>query len=150
MKKNILLICLICLSFASFAQKNGPRERMKAFKIAYITEQLNLTSKEAQEFWPIYNAHEQTVGKLKSTGRRLIKNVKEAHNGAVGLSDKQAGDFLDQYLEVEEQKSTTRKKLIKDLKQILPNKKILRLIKAENDFNKRILDKIRERRRNKN
>ncbi len=149
MKKNVLLICLICFSFASFAQ-NGPRERIKALKVAYITEQLNLTSKEAQQFWPIYNEHEKTVGKLKATGRRLIKQVKEAHNGANGLSDAQAGDFLDQHIDAEEQKSAARKKLITDLKQILPNKKILRLIKAEHDFNKRILDKIRERRRHKN
>ncbi len=146
MKKIIVFICIVFTSFGSFAQ-NGPRERMKAFKIAYITEQLNLTSKEAQQFWPIYNNHESVVENLKRKERMLIKGIKGAHNGPDGLSDKQAGDFLDQYLKAEEQKSQARQKLITDLKKAISNKKILKLIKAETDFNRRILDRIRERRK---
>ncbi|MEW7291534.1 hypothetical protein ABW637_13375 [Aquimarina sp. 2304DJ70-9] len=146
MKKIVLLICIVCSAFGSFAQ-NGPRERMKAFKVAYITEQLNLTSKEAQQFWPIYNNHESVVENLKRQERMLIKGIKSANNGPEGLSDKQAGDFLDKYLDAEEQKSQSRRKLITDLKKVIPNKKILRLIKAETDFNRRILDRIRERRK---
>ncbi len=147
--KKILLLYIVFISMSAVAQ-NGPRERMKAFKVAYITEKLSLSSKEAQQFWPVYNTHEETVEKLKAQERRLIKGLKDANNGPEGLSDKQAGNFLDDYLRMEEQKSKAKKKLISDLKQIMSNKKILRLIKAESDFNKRILEKIRERRKNRN
>ncbi len=149
MKKIITLICLVFLSISSFAQK-GPRERMKAHKIAYITEKLDLTPKEAQQFWPIYNAHEQTMDELKGNNRRLIRNLKETNDGFEGLSDKQAGDFLANYMDIEQQKSQARKKLITNLQKVIPNKKILRLIKAEADFNKRILQRIREQRKRKN
>ncbi len=149
MKKIILCICLVFISFGAFAQ-NGHRERIKAFKVAYITEQLNLSSKEAQKFWPIYNDYEETIKKLKSQERKMIKALKEANNTPDGLSDQRAGGFLKNYLEAEEQKSRARKKLISDLQQAVSNKKILRLIKAETDFNKRILDKIRERRKRNN
>ncbi len=146
MKKTLLYISLFFISLGAFAQ-NGSRERMKAHKVAYITEQLNLTSQEAQQFWPIYNAHEETVQKLKMQERKMIKDLKQTNNGTDGLSDQQAGDFLATYLDTQEQKSKSRKKLILDLQKILPNKKIIKLIKAKSDFNKRILDRIRERRK---
>ncbi len=146
MKKVVLFVFLIFVSFSSFAQ-NGPRERMKAYKVAYLTEKLNLTSKEAEKFWPIYNNHEETVHKLKRQERKQLKTLREADNSPDGLSDQQAGDFLSSHIENQEKKSRFRKKLITDLKQIISNKKIIALIKAEADFNKRILQKMRERRK---
>lgn len=37
------------------------REKIELYKIQYITEKLNLTSNEAQVFWPIYNEHQKAV-----------------------------------------------------------------------------------------
>ncbi len=145
MKKIGLLLCFIFITICAVAQ-NGPRERIKALKIAYITEKLDLSSKEAQFFWPIYNAHEETIGKLRRKERRLIKSIKEANNNN-SLSDKIAGDYISNFLEIEDQKSQARKKLIPDLKKVLPNNKILKLIEAQADFHKRMLAKIKERRK---
>lgn len=146
MKKILLFVFVIFVSFSSFAQ-NGSRERMKAYKVAYLTEKLNLTSKEAEKFWPIYNNHEETVHKLKRQERKQLKALRETDNGLDGLSDQQAGEFLNNHIENQEKKSKSRKKLITDLKQIISNKKIITLIKAEADFNKRILERMRERRK---
>ncbi len=126
--------------------QNGPRERIKAFKVAYITEQLNLTSKEAQKFWPIYNEHQETIETLRIKERRAMASIK-GPNQIDNISDQQAGDLLNNYVNNVEQKSKARQKLIKDLQNVLPKKKILKLVKAEIGFNKRMLDKIRERRR---
>ncbi len=46
---------LLFLTVASFAQDRPDREKIKALKVAFITERLDLSSKEAQLFWPIYN-----------------------------------------------------------------------------------------------
>ncbi|MBQ0741530.1 sensor of ECF-type sigma factor, partial [Aquimarina celericrescens] len=73
----ILLIYVIFIYSGIFAQ-NGSREKIKAFKIAYITEKLNLSSKEAQEFWPIYNNHEEIIENLRKEKRKLMKALKEA------------------------------------------------------------------------
>ncbi len=146
MKKIVILICIVFTSLGSFAQ-HGPRERVKAYKVGYITEKLNLTSKEAQNFWPIYNDHEKTIENIRKRERKLIKAIKDTNNSPNGIDDKQADEFLNTHLETEIQKSEARQKLILDLKKVIPNKKILRLVKAEADFNKRILEKIRERRR---
>lgn len=146
MKKILLLICLVFISMSSLAQ-NGPRERIKAFKVAYITEKLDLTSKEAQQFWPIYNNHEETIDKLRRRERKIMRTLREANNDVGGLTDKNAEDLIHNYLEAEEQKSKARQKLIMDLKKVLPNKKILKLIKAEGDFHKRMLDRIKRQKK---
>ncbi|HEX6916081.1 MAG TPA: hypothetical protein VF145_12620 [Chitinophagaceae bacterium] len=57
MKKTILFLAIFTgLGYICTAQPpNG--ERIEAIKTAYITKELNLTSAEAQKFWPVYNEY---------------------------------------------------------------------------------------------
>ena len=146
MKKLGLFICFVIFSIGMYAQ-HGPRERIKAFKIAYLTEELDLSSKEAQQFWPIYNMHEEKVEKLRKKERKLIRTIRESINTHKDLSDQEAGDFINAHLEVKDGKSQIHKELILNLKNVLPNKKILKFIKAEADFRKRMLDRMKQRRK---
>ncbi|WP_062059049.1 hypothetical protein [Aquimarina longa] len=145
MKKVVLVICLVSFFIEAFAQ-NTPKERVKTFKIAYISEKLDLTSKEAQLFWPIYNDHKEAIKKIRVQERKLFKAIKESDNGEA-LSNRTTESFLNNYLNAEEQKFEARKKLIIDLKNVISDKKILKLIKAEGDFHKRMLDRIKNRRK---
>lgn len=144
--KKILLLCVVIFTVNfSFGQR-GPRGKVKALKIAYITEQLDLSTKEAQQFWPIYNEHEEAMENLKRNERKSIRAIKEA-NGLENISEQEAEDFLTNYVSTEEKKFLARKQLIKNLSNVIPNKKILKLVKAEMDFNKRLLKQLRDRRR---
>ena len=64
--KLITLFVAYLLSTNSYCQKrkNINNIRVKAYKIAYITDQLNLSAKEAENFWPVYNAHEKLILKF--------------------------------------------------------------------------------------
>ncbi len=144
--KNILLFLFIIFNYSISLGQEGSREKVKAFKIAHITEQLNLSSEEAQKFWPIYNAHEKIMEQLKRKERASIKIIRES-NGFDGLSDKKAEEFVNNYLITEEKKYQERENLILKLKHVLPNRKILKLIKAEKDFKRKLLKQLRHRRR---
>ncbi|TPN85095.1 sensor of ECF-type sigma factor [Aquimarina algicola] len=145
MKKILLLICF--LLYINVNAQSSSKERIRAFRVAHITESLDLSSKKAQEFWPVYNEYEEKVSKLKSRERKLIRALRKPKDNSDELTEKDAEGYLRKYLEAEEQRVEARKKLITDLRKIMSNKKILKLIKAEADFNKKILDKIREQRR---
>lgn len=56
MKKNyIFLVVLLFCGLQVFAQTTNNRfANIQGLKIAYITKQLNLSSEEAQQFWPVY------------------------------------------------------------------------------------------------
>ena len=69
MKRLIIPILTLFICFNAYSQRDGKmQERIKAQKVAFITERLDLSSKEAQKFWPIYNAFEDKV-----TKRELIR-----------------------------------------------------------------------------
>ena len=57
MKTKILASLTMVLAVASslFAQPEKKKEDIKAMKIGFITNELNLTPDEAQKFWPVYN-----------------------------------------------------------------------------------------------
>jgi Tfp pilus assembly protein PilZ len=44
-------------SVAALSQNNDKKETIESFKVAFITQKLNLTTKEAQLFWPVYNEY---------------------------------------------------------------------------------------------
>ena len=146
MKEYRILACFLFLSLAMVAQQ-GPRERIKAFKIAYLTEELNLSSTEAQEIWPINNSHEEKKEKLRKQERKMIKTIRETMHNSNGVNDQTAGEYINTHLAIKDRKNKAHKELILALQQILPNKKILKLIKAEAEFKKRMLERMKHRRK---
>ena len=148
MKKLILLLTL-AIGFSSYAQMGEKmQEKIKAQKIAFLTDKLQLTSEEAQKFWPIYNAFEARVEDIKSKVIRPLKKEMRRND----VSDKRAEEILDKVMDAETDMHNAKFDLVKDLKQVISAKKIIRLKVAEDQFNQILLDKLkefRERRRNK-
>ena len=66
---------LFILSFSLLTIAQGNRDKIKALKIAFITEKLNLSEKEAQQFWPIYNSFEEDMSNLKRQAYDSRKKV---------------------------------------------------------------------------
>ena len=71
MKHLILSISLLFITtIGLIAQKKehfdeggggGPRQKIKAIYIAYITQELNLNEEEAQKFWPVHAQFDQEM-----------------------------------------------------------------------------------------
>lgn len=133
------IILTLFVSFSLFAQRPD-REKIKALKIAHITEQMELTKEEAQKFWPIYNAIEEAENKLrvKSTESRKAKNPND-------LSESEAKKFLIDMLSIEKEKVALRSEMLNDLLEILPAKKIVALTLAERSFRRKMLEEYKER-----
>uniref|UniRef100_UPI0040483AD4 sensor of ECF-type sigma factor n=1 Tax=Flavobacterium sp. TaxID=239 RepID=UPI0040483AD4 len=145
--KIIYPIVFLLISSLSFSQGfKEKKEKVKALKVAYITEQLDLTTEEAQKFWPIYNAFDDKQSELRHEKMRAILDRFEPVN-VEKLSEKDASTLLTQMESVEESLFALRKKFIKDLQGVISAKKIIKLKKAEEDFNRTLLRQIKERRK---
>ena len=63
--KQFLLVLILFTGSISFAKAQDLREKrtekIQALKIAFITQKLELTSDEAQRFWPVYNRYETDI-----------------------------------------------------------------------------------------
>jgi hypothetical protein len=147
MKTKIFILLMVMVTGVSLAQKGAMRERIKAQKIAFITDQLQLTSKEAQVFWPVFNAYESKIEEIK---QGELRSIKMALRSSSSLTDQEAKDLLDRLVTTENDLHNLKLQLIKDLKSVLPPQKILKLKIADEEFNKRLLEKLREFRQKRN
>ena len=145
--KFIYPLVFLLISTLSFAQDyKEKREKVKALKVAFITEKLELTTEEAQKFWPIYNAFDEKQAELRHEKMRGILDRFKPGN-VENLSEKEASALLIQMEKIEEDLFNLRRKFIKDLQGVVSAKKIIKLKKAEEDFNRELLKQMREKRK---
>lgn len=139
-------ILTVFVGTKSYAQ-NDKEDKIKSLKIGFITQKLDLTSKEAQGFWPIYNVHQDKIRSLHSESRKLKMNIRK-NGGFESISNKEAETLLNTSMEIETKIHKEEIRMYKNLKSILPAKKILKLHRAEKDFNRKILEQLKKRRGN--
>ncbi|SEA99160.1 hypothetical protein SAMN05443667_11481 [Flavobacterium gillisiae] len=143
--KKIILILLLLTSFSFYAQDSGmkdKKEQIKALKVAFLTTELDLTTREAQKFWPIYNTFDDKQFDIRYQKMRDFKS--RMNDSALdSMSEKEASTLLTQIESADEELFLLRKKFTKDLKAVLPAVKIIKLRKSEEDFNRKLLHQYR-------
>ena len=122
----------------------GPvRDRIKTLKVAFITERVGLTSEEAQQFWPIYNEHENTLEEIRRKERAELEvNIARAQD----LSNTDSERLLDRLLELQFEKQKVDQEFLSRLRTVIHAKKVLLLVKAEEDFKRQMIQEFRKRR----
>lgn len=142
-KKNIFLISVIFCSLSAIAQEQPDenirdpraREKIRAAHAAYITERLELTSSEAEKFWPIYREY----GEKRSALRQQLRE-----NRSQGADEQ---TLLDLDLKIKQQELDLEKDYTQRLQKIISAEKLLKLRQAEGDFRKLLLRQIQQRHR---
>lgn len=123
MKKIFTLIIFSFLfHLYGFSQPQREGERLEALKIAYLTKKLNLTTDEAQKFWPAYNQYMADLKKTRMEGR--------------------GGDELER----EGKLLAVRKKYQAEFSKTLSPERANQFFKAEKDFYQVVQKELMERR----
>lgn len=128
--KPIFLIITICLGlvFSGIAQDDGSKNdgggRLAALKIGYLTKKLNLSTDEAQKFWPIFNKYEDEIRGVRIEQR-----------------DKKIAE-----LDAEEKILTIRKRYNNEFTKALSSDKVNTFFRVEKEFNVSIQKELLERR----
>ena len=149
MKISKILPLIIAFISLNVIAQDGPiirkkKEQIKALKVAFITNELALTSDEATKFWPLFNAFEEKQQEIKK--QKLKGYLKRVDDGSFdNLSEKEATTMLAQMESTEDELYQLKKKFISNLKGIISPIKILKLKKAEENFNRKLLQQYRDR-----
>lgn len=150
MKTNKLFPLLMLLATIGTFSQPRLREKMeqiKSLKVAYITDELKLTTDEAAKFWPVYNTFEDKQKELRQ--EKLRSYLDRLDGGEIDrLSDKEAADLLTKMESAEDELYQLRKKFVVGLKGIISPVKIIKLKKAEEGFNRKLLKQYRDKVRN--
>jgi len=122
---------------------NAPqRQRIDAQKVAFFTDQLQLTPDEARIFWPIYNQYSSQKDELNQD---FMKENQKFRNNVDAISDKDASDLADGYIRHAQKLVDLQKEYHLKLKDVLPPKKLLKLYNVERDFQRLLLQRLGER-----
>lgn len=122
MKRYLFLIVVIfCFQTAAISQDGSKLTKLESYKIAFITRKLNLSSEEAQKFWPIYNKY---VAELAATR-------------------KQKGEMDE--IDFEEKQVGVRKKYRAEFAKVLNEEKANQYFTAEKEFNNTLRKELQER-----
>jgi Spy/CpxP family protein refolding chaperone len=145
--KKILSLLIVIISMTAMAQNGRLREKkeqIKALKVAFITEELALTPDEATKFWPLFNAFEDKQQEIKKQKLKAYINRMD-DDSFDKLSEKDATAMLTQMESMEDELYQAKKKFVTSLKGAISPVKILKLKKAEENFNRKLLQQYRDK-----
>ena len=149
MKYKVRLITIFLVSSAFLqilnAQERKDRkeqiEKFRSMKIAFFTERLELTTEEAEKFWPVYNEFEKNRREISGHRHPRPMNMEEQ---LADMTDQEALEKIDEMMEARKKEVKLAADFLEDMKAILPPKKILKYYITEIQFREYMLRRIRD------
>lgn len=133
-----VMVAFLTVSAVASAQKpqgqndNNWREKLKTEKVGILTTTMELTTEEAQVFWPVYNEldarKEQYIKESRESYRALNAAVKE------GKSDEEIAELLARYTSAQLASADFDATCVAEYSKVLPAKKVAKLMIAEERF----------------
>ena len=126
---------MVGFGFSLFAQSGklseDKRKEFEAQKVAFFTQEMDLTPEEATKFWPLYNEMQQKIRVENDKIRDLTcrKDKKDLKNLEIMLSAEQAVRDI-------------KKEYIEKLTKALSAKKVWMMIQAEQKFHHQLWKKM--------
>ncbi len=148
MKKLSIIALLTAFSLIQAkAQESNPElnpnmEKLNAYKIAFFTRRMNLTTQEAEKFWPVYNEFQNKRGAIQLERQKLNRNINQ---NELNLSDKELIEAGDRFIALQVQEAALAQEYHKKFKELLTPQKIVRLYQAENQYKLLLLNEIKDR-----
>jgi len=142
MKKYItVIVFLIFASHSIFSQKSK-MDQIKAERVAYITQELSLTSAEAEKFWPVFNEYSEKRHHLKKETRQLKREMKTS----IENEENKEAELFEKILSKEEEEIQLIREYLPKFKSVLPENKVYKLYIAEEKFKRYMLKKLKQSR----
>ncbi len=121
-------------------RKQEHREKIRAHKIGFLTEKLDLSPEEAQQFWPLYNELE---AERQSLQKEFIDKGFGKERKVETMSDEELDEMVLQRLEQEKAMVDLKIEYYDKFKDILPVRKVFLLYRSELEFRKMLIERLR-------
>ena len=140
--KNLIILLFVFLTNFSFSQNESKNDKVEAMKIAFLTNKLNLTAKEAQLFWPLYNEYSQKMDVLRIAKKSEYDEIKSKNSTP---TDKEIESYMEEVFLTKQKELDLQKEYYNKYVKILPVKKVAQLYRSENQFKKELLRIIKDK-----
>lgn len=131
------IILFLNMSTELIAQERREHyQRIEAIKVAFITKKLDLTTEEAQKFWPVYNNYQKELMVM------MRKRREDRQKTDIDPNEKINAD-----LTYESRMLDLKKKYKKLYLKVIPAEKVLLLYQAEREFREHLIKQLKHRKR---
>ena len=105
------------------------QEKIKADKKLLVSENMQLTEKEAKAFWPVYDSYQKDIGKVNE---RLLKLIDEYAQNYETMTDQTAQSLTNKYLALESERVKLLQSYVPKISKAVGSKKAARYLQLEN------------------
>jgi hypothetical protein len=141
--KQLIVTFLFLMPFLVSAQGGGDRRKeIESYKIAFLTQKLELSAEEAKVFWPIYTDWQREQEELrKERSQKMIsfRRIQEIEE----LSDSQVQTLIMNDFNMRQREINLDRRYYSKLRESLPIKVIGKFYRAQEAFKKDLLSKYR-------
>ena len=120
------------------------KEKMKAMRVGFITDALDLTADEAQVFWPVYNEKSDKIESLKKEGFEKMHKLKKEGKNLDALSEKELSEIMTEKLSNEKTIAQLNIDYHEKFLDLIGTKKTFQLYEAEMEFRRELMRKFRK------
>jgi len=146
---TLLVLSLMCTPFfyaqedieEELEQKGEKHEKIEQMKIAFLSSKLELTSAEAEKFWPVYNELSKKVKELKKDKRALGKEMKEKQTT---MKEEEIKKKTLEIFDIENKEIALKREYYEKFCSSIGARKASKLIYLENEFRRELLKKLKE------
>lgn len=118
------------------------QERLESEKIAFLTNEMSLTPKEAQAFWPVYNQAQKEQREAVETSFKAFGELDKAIRE--GKTGKDIEALLKKYTEAVGLREASTSKYLKEYLKILSSEKVAKLYLGEERFRQSQIHRLRQ------
>lgn len=130
----------LLLATVATAQTKPGLQRIQNAKIGLITNRLNLTTEQSQQFWPVYNEYEAKKQEVRLAIRRL-----NAETNNLTASDERILSDLRELMSLRQKEVDLDKDYMNRFLKIINVRQLAELYKTEQQFTRMLLEKLNRR-----
>lgn len=140
MKLLVLSLCVVSLGIAQDDHQSKKQEKMEMMAVWKLTDHLDLTSKQAETFFPRFNEQDATKKNIREQQVAIYKQLKEKDK--ISQSDVDAA--MKQLVGLEKQMLEARQSFVKGMKDILSPEQQLKLLTFRGEFMKEMKGHLKD------
>ena len=137
MKRYLFLALAIavftCSHAPAFSQQGGGKDDVKAVKISFISDMMQLTPTQAAQFWPLYNKYDGEM-----------RNVRKGRHNLTNEKGKTAEEIIDERQLLDERELSIKARYKDEFLKIVSAHQLNQMYLGEAKFVKYLMERMKK------
>ncbi len=132
-----IILSLLFISVTAQTQHDRRKAQIHAAKMAYISDRLHLTSRQASNFIPVYNDFENEIRDVRRSIFRKYKGTDLAN-----ADDETSRQYIDDNLDYQQKVIEIKRKYNDQFLRVISSQQLSELTKAEREFKEMLIKRL--------